>query len=191
LDRLLSTGEDRSAALLAVALWREGVPARSLRGGEAGIRAEGPFGQGRIVRVEPAAVQSFLDEGVVPVVSGFQGQRGDGETITLGRGGSDASAVALAAALGAECHIVTDVHAICDTDPRVTPRARPYTVLGHDDLLRLAENGAEVVQAAAARLAAAQGVTLRVYHFGAPLDGAGTLVTARATEPRTGKGGVS
>jgi aspartate kinase len=174
-----------------VALWREGVPARSLRGGEAGIRAEGPFGQGRIVRVDPGAVRSILDDDVVPVVSGFQGQRKDGETITLGRGGSDASAVALAAALGAECHIVTDVEAVCDTDPRVAPHARPYTLLDHDELLRLAESGAEVVQAAAARLAAAQGVTLRVYHFGAPLDGAGTLVTARGYEARAEGRGVS
>lgn len=175
-DRALATGEDRSAAMLASALWRQGVPARSLRGGEAGVRAEGAFGSGRIAAVEAAALERLLDAGVVPVVSGFQGERGDGETLTLGRGGSDTSAVAIAAALGAPCHIVTDVDAVYDRDPRLDPAARPFHVLDHAALVALAKGGAQVVHPDAAHLALEACVPLRIYHFRAPLAGAGTGV---------------
>jgi len=180
LDRALATGEDRAAALLAIALWRRGVPARSLRGGEAGIEAEGEFGGGVVTRVDPAVLRRLLDAGVVPVVSGFQGVRGDGETVTLGRGGSDISAVVLAAALGADCHIVKDVAGVYDRDPNVHPDARRFGSLGYGDLLLLAEAGAQVVHPAAVRLAASARVPLRVYHFAAP-PGApgGTRVGAR------------
>ncbi len=171
-DRLLSTGEDRAAALLAVALWRRGVPARSFRGGEAGVRGEGGFGAGRIVAVDPDRVRHWLARGVVPVVSGFQGLRSDGETVTLGRGGSDTTAVALAEALGGACHLVTDVDAVYDRDPATCPSAVPLGELAHDDLVALAETGARVVHAEAARRAARSGVPLRVYRFDAP-DGVG------------------
>src|SRR5690606_28091678 len=135
--------------------------ARSLRGGEAGVLAEGPHGAGELLDVDVAALDPLVRTRVVPVVSGFQGQRRDGETVTLGRGGSDTTAVALAAALGAECHIVTDVTAVCDQDPRLVPGARPHAVLDHDRLVALAEGGARVVHLDAARLAAQRGVTLR------------------------------
>lgn len=167
-DRALTTGEDRSAALLALALWRLGVAARSLRGGEAGLEAEGPFGAGRVTRVAPDRLLGLLEAGVVPVVSGFQAERVDGETVTLGRGGSDTSAVVLAAALGAECHLVTDVEAVCDRDPGVHPDARPYSSLRHEDLVALAEQGAQVVHPDAARIAADASLPLRIYHFAAP-----------------------
>ena len=181
-DRALATGEDLSAALLASALAALGVPARSLRGGEAGIRAEGGHCGGRLARVDPAPLRALLDAGVVPVVSGFQGLRADGETLTLGRGASDLSAVAIAAALGAECHIVTDVAGVFDRDPRRNPGARLYRQLDHHELLRLAEAGAKVVHREAATEALRAAVPLRVYHFRAPLEGEhGTTVDSALT----------
>ncbi len=182
-DRALATGEDLSAALFAAALTSLGVPARSLRGGEAGVRAEGGFCGGRIARVDPAPLAALLDAGVVPVVSGFQAVRDDGETVTLGRGGSDTSAVALAAALGpAECHIVTDVPAVFDRDPNLDAGARRIEEMDHLALVRLAESGAQVVHAEAARRALAHGVPLRVYGYRAPLSGRGGTVVAAWTE---------
>lgn len=180
IDRALATGEDRAAALLALALWRLGVPARSLRGGEAGVRAAGDFGAGTVAEVERRRIDPLLDAGIVPVVSGFQGVREDGETLTLGRGGSDISAVALAAALGnVPCHIVTDVDAVYDRDPTHDPEARPFATLGYAELVALTESGAAVLHPAAARLAERHGVPLRVYHHRAPLAGAGTRIGPR------------
>jgi aspartate kinase len=185
-DRALATGEDLSAALLASALAALGVPARSLRGGEAGVRVEGGFCGGRIARIDPAPLRSLLDAGLVPVVSGFQGARADGETVTLGRGASDLSAVAIAAALGAaECHIVTDVAGVFDRDPRVDAAARVFPRLTHGELLRLAVDGAKVVHPEAAREAQRSGVPLRIHHFRAPFEGDhGTVVTATPRPPR-------
>jgi aspartate kinase len=127
-DRALTTGEDLSAAFFAAALSALGIRALSLRGAEAGVRAAGPFGAGRIEKIYPARLRALLAAGVVPVVAGFQGVRADGETVTLGRGGSDTSAVALAVALGAAaCEIVTDVEAVFDGDPRLHPEGNgPY-----------------------------------------------------------------
>lgn len=176
-DRALATGEDLSAALLAAALTGLGVPARSLRGGEAGVWAEGGFCGGRVGDVDPAPLRRLLAAGTVPVVAGFQAVRDDGETVTLGRGGSDTSAVAIAAALGpAECHIVTDVAAVHDRDPRRHPDARPIGEIDPLALVVLAESGAQVVHPAAARLALERHVPLRVYHHRAPLSGRGGTV---------------
>ncbi|HSJ24813.1 MAG TPA: hypothetical protein VK929_09110 [Longimicrobiales bacterium] len=182
-DRLLATGEDRSAALLAAALWSLAVPACSLRGGEAGVRAEGPWGGGSIRHVATSRLRRILESGVVPVVSGFQGQRPDGETVTLGRGGSDTTAVAIAAALDAECHIVTDVSAVHDRDPHLHPEARPLHRLSHGALVALVERGAQVVHPAAASLAAFGHVPLRIYHFAAgPWGRGGTRVDTAAAQ---------
>jgi aspartate kinase len=178
-DRALATGEDLSAAFLAAALVSLGVRAVSLRGAEAGIRASGGFGGGRIESVRPRRVRALLDAGIVPVVSGFQGGRVDGETLTLDRGGSDTTAVALASALGpVSCEIVTDVSAVCDRDPRRHRRVRRYHELTYAGLRRLAESGAQVVHPEAARLAEQFAVPLRVYSFRAPLAAGayGTLV---------------
>ena len=172
-DRALATGEDLSAALLAAALAGLGVDARSLRGGEAGVWAEGGFCGGHVEDVDPAPVRRLLAAGTVPVVSGFQGVRDDGETVTLGRGGSDTSAVALAAALGVECHIVTDVPAVYDRDPRAHGDARRIGEMDPLALVVLAEGGARVIHPTAARLALERGVPLRVYHHRAPLSGRG------------------
>jgi aspartate kinase len=186
-DRALATGEDLSAPLLASALAALGIPARSLRGGEAGVRVEGGFCGGRIARIDPAPLRTLLEAGVVPVVSGFQGARADGETVTLGRGASDLSAVAIAAALGAaECHIVTDVAGVFDRDPRVDAAARLLARLTHGELLRLSVDGARVVHPEAAREAQRSAVPLRIHHFRAPFDGEhGTIVTATPRPPRS------
>jgi aspartate kinase len=179
-DRALATGEDLSAALLAAALGGLGVAARSLRGGEAGVRVEGGFCGGRIAEVDPRPLRALLAAGIVPVVSGFQGIREDGETVTLGRGGSDTSAVALAATLGAECHIVTDVAAVHDRDPRLHADARPIGEIDPLALVVLAEGGAHVVHPEAARLALERHVPLRVYGFRAPLSGRGGTIVREA-----------
>lgn len=182
-DRLLATGEDRSSALLAATLWSFGVPASSLRGGEAGLRAEGAFGGGSIRHVASSRLRRIMEAGVVPVVSGFQGQRTDGETVTLGRGGSDTTAVAIAAALDADCHIVTDVAAVHDRDPRLHADAVPLHRLSHAALVALVERGAQVVHPAAASLAAFADVPLRIYHFAAgPLGRGGTSVYSEGTQ---------
>ncbi len=182
-DRALATGEDLSAALLSTALLSLGVHAVSLRGAEAGIRAEGGFGSGRIAAVRSRRLRALLEAGIVPVVSGFQGVRADGETLTLGRGGSDTSAVALAAALGpVPCEIVTDVPAVFDRDPRRYRRARRFAELTHSALRRIVESGANVVHPAAAGMAERFGVPLRVYSFRAPLEGG-----AYGTVVRTGR----
>ncbi|MDB4949852.1 MAG: aspartate kinase, partial [Gemmatimonadetes bacterium] len=175
-DRAVATGEALSAAVLAAALEAACVRARSLTGAEAGVAAEGPFGAGAIRGLDAGEVRRLLAAGVVPVVAGFQGVRADGETVTLGRGASDTTAVALAAALGAECHLVTDVSAVHDRDPRLDPGARPLREIGADALVALTEAGARVVHPAAARLARDRGVPLRVYGFRASLSGAGGTV---------------
>lgn len=182
-DRALATGEELAAALLAAALGALGIPARSLRGGEAGVEAAGAFGAARIRRVDPSALGALLARGIVPVVAGFQGLRDDGETVTLGRGGSDTSAVAVAAALGAPCHVVTDVDAVYDRDPRRDPGAVPFAHLSHRELLALAVGGAQVVHPDAVRLAMERGVPLRVLHYGAPLSGRGGTRVEAAPSP--------
>lgn len=180
-DRALATGEDLSAALLAAALHGLGVPARSLRGGEAGVWAEGAFCGARIEDVDPRPIRALLADGAVPVISGFQGARDDGETVTLGRGGSDTSAVAIAAGLGpAPCHIITDVPAVYDRDPAVHGDARRIARIDPLGLVVLAESGAKIVHAEAARLALSHGVPLRIYAHWAPLSGRGGTVVRAA-----------
>ena len=180
MDRALATGEDRSAALLALSLESLGVHARSLRGGEAGIQATGDFGEGRMADVSASGLLALLEQGIVPVVSGFQGTRRDGETVTLGRGASDTTAVALAAALGAECHLIKDVAAIYDRDPKTDPTAHASTSIDHFQLLDLVYAGAGVVRADAVQLAWEMGVVLCIYRYDAPLSGrCGTVVAPR------------
>jgi aspartate kinase len=181
LDRALATGEDLSAALVAAALRQRGIEGVSLRGGEAGIVAAGPHGAGTVARVEPARLLALLARGAVPVVSGFQGVGEGGETVTLGRGGSDTTAIALAGAIGAACHIVTDVDAVYDADPRGCDRATPYATLSHDELVALAASGARVLHLGAALLARDWSVPFRVYGYRAPFGRrTGTVVGGRA-----------
>lgn len=179
-DRALATGEDLSAALLAGALLALGVEATSLRGGEAGIVATGEHGAGSPTVLNSSRLESLLAARRVPVVSGFQAQRPDGETVTLGRGGSDLSAVFLAVGLAAaECQIVTDVDGVHTADPRLDSSATRYETLSHGGLLALTTAGSEVVHPDAAQRAAAAGLSLRVYHHEAPFARpGGTVVTA-------------
>jgi aspartate kinase len=166
-DRALATGEARAAALLALALSRLGVAGRSVSGAEAGVVAAGPFGAGRIRGIDPVPLLEVLRAGDTPVVCGFQGRRPDGETVTLTRGGSDTTAVALAATFWSTCQLVTDVDAVYDRDPRVDPGAIPFRTLAHEDLVVLATRGAQVVHPEAARLARAARVPLSIHHHGA------------------------
>ena len=125
-DALLATGEIQSAALLAMALQARGVEAVSLSGGQAGISADGTFGKGRIAAIEPTRVRDEVAAGRVVIVAGFQGVTEELDITTFGRGGSDTTAVALAAALGSDrCEIYTDVAGVYSADPRIVPSARP------------------------------------------------------------------
>jgi aspartate kinase len=165
-DRALATGEILSSAMLAGCLCNFGIGAMSLSGGEAGFEGSGEFGRGTIAKLDASPVRRLLAAGLVPVIAGFQAKRPDGETVTLGRGASDTTAVALAAALGrVPCHIVTDVGAVYDRDPNLDAAAQPYRELSHDELLRLAEAGARVVHPAAARWALDHQVPLCIYSY--------------------------
>jgi aspartate kinase len=179
-DRALATGEDLAAALFAAALAAAGVAARSLRGGEAGITAYGEFGAGTLATLDATSIRRLLAQDIVPVVAGFQATRADGETVTIGRNGSDATAVFLAGVLRADaCHIVTDVAAVCDSDPRTNPQARSFAQLSFSGLRKLADAGSAVVQREAAELAERFGTQLHVYHFRAPFHRPrGTVVAA-------------
>ena len=178
-DRALATGEDLAASLVAAALGARGIPATGLRGGEAGLVATGHHGRGRITRVDDGPLRALLDQGRVPVVSGFQAFTRSGDTVTLGRGASDLTAVRVAATLGApECHLVKDVPGIHDRDPRAHHDAELLRDLSPSRLLRLTRNGAAVVQREAAVAAASLGVTLRIYGFRDPVFGRhGTTVS--------------
>ncbi|MGO1051417.1 aspartate kinase [Crossiella sp. CA198] len=162
-DQLLATGENQSAALLAMALHEIGVPAVSLTGPQAGILADGRHGAGVIAAIDTTRVLRQLDDGNVVVVSGFQGMDTHGDIITLGRGGSDTTAVALAAALtAASCEIYTDVDGVYTADPRIVPGAR---VLSHVDagvMTEMAFAGAQVLHSRAVELASVHGMDLQV-----------------------------
>ncbi len=167
LDMLLATGEHQSATLVSMALHALGVPAISLTGAQAGIRTDGRYGKARIANVDPARVRAELAEGKVVIVAGFQGLSSTdtekAETTTLGRGGSDTTAVALAARLGADrCQIFTDVRGIFTADPRLVTRARQLSVIGYEEMLELAHQGAQVMQVRAVELGWVNGVVIEV-----------------------------
>jgi len=163
MDMLLSTGEQVSIALVAMALIAAGCPAVSLTGAQAGIYTNGIYAKARIVRVEATRVKQALREGKVVVVAGFQGVDGAQEINTLGRGGSDTTAVALAAALRADlCEIYTDVEGVFTADPRVVPDARQLTEISFDEMLELASLGAVVLHPRAVELGKLYNVPLVV-----------------------------
>ncbi len=176
MDALVATGEQVSAALLAIELNRLGIPAYSFTGSQAGFFTDGPHSRARIRRIESSHLQRRLDRGEVPVVTGFQGVDDDGNITTLGRGGSDTSAVALAVALQADrCDIYTDVDGIFTTDPRVVPEARKLTHICYEEMLELASLGAKVLQTRSVELA--MRYRMPVCLRSSFTDGAGTLVT--------------
>ncbi|KFF59315.1 aspartate kinase [Cryobacterium sp. MLB-32] len=164
LDMLLTAGERISMALLAMAIKSMGYDARSFTGSQAGMITDASHGSARIVDVTPGRIRDALDEGAVAIVAGFQGFNRDTKDITtLGRGGSDTTAVALAAALGADiCEIYTDVDGVFTADPRVVPNARKLDRISSEEMLELAAAGAKVLYIRAVEYARRHGVTLHV-----------------------------
>lgn len=175
MDALLSTGEQVSIALLAMALTDQGVPARSLTGGQVKVLTTSVHSRARITNVETTRLQAVLDAGEIPIVAGFQGVDVEGNITTIGRGGSDTTAVALAVALKAdECQILTDVDGVYTTDPRVVPDARRLDRLSFEEMLELAGQGSRVLHLRSVEFAAKYNVPLRVLSsFG---SGPGTLI---------------
>jgi len=153
LDLLLSTGEIVACTLLAMALKALGYEAISLSGAQAGIRTDAVYSQARIQKVDPERVVAELDKGNIVIVAGFQGITDEMDITTLGRGGSDTTAVALAASLGAEaCQIYTDVEGVYTADPHLVPEAQRLPEIGYDEMLELATYGAKVVHPRAVEL---------------------------------------
>ncbi|MDB5694499.1 MAG: aspartate kinase [Sphingomonas bacterium] len=161
-DVVVSSGEQVTSGLLAITLQALGVPARSWLGWQLPIHTSGAFAKARIGAIDTAALARSLDNGEVAVIPGFQGTA-DGRITTLGRGGSDTSAVAIAAALKAErCDIYTDVDGVYTTDPRIVPRARKLAKVTYEEMLELASVGAKVLQTRSVGLAMKEGVRVQV-----------------------------
>lgn len=172
MDALLAVGEQVSCALAAMAVHQLGAPAISLTGEQAGLLTDATHGNARLREVRPDRIHAALDDGAIVLVTGFQGISQGGDVTTLGRGGSDASAVAVAAELGlTECEIFTDVPAVYTADPRVVPDARPICQLRHEEMLELAEAGAGVLQPRSVELAAAHGVDIHLRSSFSQQDG--------------------
>ncbi|QHC66001.1 aspartate kinase [Rathayibacter oskolensis] len=173
LDMLLSSGERISMALLAMAIKSMGFEARSFTGSQAGMITDAQHGAARIVDITPVRLREALDENAVVIVAGFQGFNRDTKDITtLGRGGSDTTAVALAAGLGADtCEIYTDVDGVFTADPRVVKRARKLERISSEEMLELAAAGAKVLHIRAVEFARRHGVTLHVRSSFSPNEG--------------------
>ncbi len=163
LDVIASTGEQVTIGLLAMALKSIGIPARSYTGAQVRVLTDSAFTKARIVAIDEARIRADLDGGQVVVVAGFQGQDEHGNITTLGRGGSDTSAVALAAALGAdECLIYTDVDGVYTTDPRIVPEAQRLRTVTFEEMLEMASLGSKVLQIRSVEFAGKYRVRLRV-----------------------------
>ena len=176
MDVLLSTGEQVTVALLALTLMKHGVNAESVLGGQASILTDGQHGKARILKIDERILQSKIAAGIVPVVAGFQGIDEDGDITTLGRGGSDTTAVALAAVLKAdECQIYTDVEGVFTTDPRVVEGARCLERMTFEEMLELASLGSRVLHTRAVEFASKYHVPVRV--LSSFEDKPGTLIT--------------
>ncbi|MSR43783.1 MAG: aspartate kinase [Phycisphaerales bacterium] len=169
LDMLMATGEQASVSLLAMALRELGFPASSLTGGQAGLRTDGVHGRARITRIECGRLERLISRGEIPVVAGFQGTSDEGEITTLGRGGSDTTAVAIAAALqvsqaGGYCEIFTDVDGVYTADPRLVRGAVKLPRISYEEMLELATLGAGVMHARAVLFGEKYGVPIHVRH---------------------------
>ena len=163
MDMLLASGEQVTIALLAMALQRLGLRARSLTGAQAGMRTDTAHTQARITRIDASRVRQALDAGEIAVVAGFQGLSEGDEIATLGRGGSDLTGVALAAALKADvCEIYTDVDGVYTADPNIVPDARKLDRVSYDEMLEMASLGAKVLQSRSVEFAKKWGVTVHV-----------------------------
>lgn len=153
LDLLLATGEQVTIALMALSLNQMGVPAHAMTGWQAGIVTDNKHSKARIQDISRAQIEQALEGGYIPVVAGFQGMSVEGEITTLGRGGSDTTAVALAAALGCHCEIYTDVDGIYTTDPRIFKSAKKHHRIAYDEMLEMASTGAGVMETRAIEMA--------------------------------------
>jgi aspartate kinase len=176
MDVLTASGEQVTIALLSIALMQRGIAAKSFLADQIAFRTDAVHGRARIEHIETQKLQTELDNGVVPVVAGFQGVNEHGEITTLGRGGSDTSAVALAAALQAdECEICTDVEGVYTTDPRIVEGARQLKQITFEEMLELASLGSKVLHPRSVEFAGRYRVPLRV--MSTFVDGPGTLIT--------------
>ena len=176
LDALMSTGEAVSAALTAMALEDQGLRARSLNAFQCAMRTDGGHGRARLEGVDADGLQRMLEQGVIPVVTGFQGIAASGDITTLGRGGSDTTAVAIAAALAVQrdggcCEIYTDVDGVHTADPRLVPDAPKLGTITYDEMLELAAMGAGVMHARAVVFGQRHGVPIHVRHSQRPEPG--------------------
>ncbi len=176
LDALMSTGEAVSAALTAMALEDQGLPARSLNAFQCAMRTDGGHGRARLEGVDADGLHRMLEQGVIPVVTGFQGIAASGDITTLGRGGSDTTAVAIAAALAVQrdggcCEIYTDVDGVHTADPRLVPDAPKLGAITYDEMLELAAMGAGVMHARAVVFGQRHGVPIHVRHSQRPEPG--------------------
>ena len=176
MDMLLATGEQVSIALLCMAIKKAGMDAISLTGPQAGIRADSTHTKARILHIKPTKIVKELKKGKAVVVAGFQGLNANDDVTTLGRGGSDLTAVALAAALESDvCEIYTDVRGVYTTDPRVVPEAQKIEQISYDEMLELAGSGSQVMQARSIEVAKKFGVDI---HVRSSLENVkGTLIT--------------
>ena len=190
LDMLAATGEQASSALLAIALQGEGMESVSYAGWQVPIRTDSSYTKARIESIDDARVRADLEAGRVVIVTGFQGMDEDGNITTLGRGGSDTSAVAVAAAMKAsECLIYTDVDGVYTTDPRVVPEARRLHTVSFEEMLEMASMGSKVLQIRSVEFAGKYKVPLRVLSSFTPWDidineeaASGTLITFEEDE---------
>ena len=182
MDVLMSTGEQVSSALLAIAIEKRGVPAVSYTGGQVKILTDSAFMNARIKGIDSDNIRRDLDAGKIVIVAGFQGVDEHGNITTLGRGGSDTTAVALAAALHAdECQIYTDVDGVYTTDPRVEPKARKLDRITFEEMLEMASLGSKVLQIRSVEFAGKYKVPLRV--LSSFEDGEGTLISLEEENP--------
>jgi aspartate kinase, monofunctional class len=175
-DVLLATGEQVTIALLSIALESRNCPALSFTGAQVGIRTDNSYNKARILEIDADRVKACLETGKVVVVAGFQGIDEEGNITTLGRGGSDITAVAMAAALKAnECHIYTDVDGVYTADPRIVSRARRLDYVTYEEMLEMASLGSKVLQIRSVEFASKYNVVLRV--LSSFVEGPGTLIT--------------
>ncbi len=181
MDMLLSTGERVAIALLAMDLRGRGINARSFTGRQVGIITDSSHTKARIARVTAERIREALSEGIIPIVAGFQGINERSDVTTLGRGGSDLTAVALAAALKADrCIIYTDVDGVYTADPNIVPSARRLDKVSYEEMLELASLGAKILQSRSVEFAARHGVPVEVRS--SFKEGQGTLVTTEDTD---------
>lgn len=172
LDLILSTGEQVSIALLSMAFQELGYDAIALTGFQAGIKTYGPHTKNKILDVDSDKIKNYLSQGKIVVVAGFQGINDEGDITTLGRGGSDTTAVALAAKLNCPCHIYTDVDGIYSVDPRLYPQAKKLQTVSYEEMMEMASLGAGVMEARAIEIA---------YKYNIPIYVASSMTSVRGT----------